>query len=232
MTTVCLVSANLNAFDPMLAPCDQDIPQDNVAFEYYWYTDTNFPPRVSSMTPRLQARIPKCFAWDMDPTRGYDFYIWVDSSYAMMHRGSVQWFLDRCKGTIDMALFLHPHRHNIREEAEFLKDRIDQGDRYLESRYKGERVGGQLAAIPPAYHDDTLYASTAFIYRNTPKVQAMLTEWWVHISRFHSVDQLALPYLVHKHGLQVLRLSENIYKFPYLTRTRPSERKRKEFEHG
>mgnify|MGYP001615419993 FL=1 len=55
----------------------------------------------------------------------------------------------------------------------------------------------------------------------------MLTEWWVHISRFHSVDQLALPYLVHKHGLNVLRLSENIYRFPYLTRIRPSERSKR-----
>lgn len=225
MTVVQIVQANCGSFDPTPTCAPQTVP-DDVQVHHHVFTDENFPHRVSSMTPRLQARIPKCFAWDMEPTLGADYYIWVDSSYSITRPDAVRWFLDRCKGTTDAAFFLHPNRRTPMEEAAYLKFRIQDGDPYLTSRYLGEDLTGQIRAIDHAA-EPPLFASTFFIYRNTSKVTAFLTEWWVHISRFHTVDQLALPHLVRKHGLNVLHLSENIYTFPYLTRVRPSERSRK-----
>ena len=68
--------------------------------------------------------------------------------------------------------------------------------------------------------DDSLYSSTAFIYKNTKKVQNILKEWWFHKSRFLIHDQLALPYVVQKGNGKVNIIDENYLRCHYITYTR------------
>ena len=212
--TVAVITANLGNFDPKADYVEQSLPYD-----FYRFTDENFPPRYNSMTPRLQARIVKMFGWQMVPA--HDYYIWVDASCIMSHRDSVKWFLEQCKD-VDMAVFKHPERNSIQEEADFLKERLKKNDRYLTSRYKNELIDEQLAVInaDKGFADQNLFASTAFIYRNNSKVQNVMFHWWHHTSRYHSIDQLSLPYVLFKQRCKIRIIPDNYLKIPYLKHVR------------
>jgi hypothetical protein len=210
--TVAVITANLGGFDPNGIYCEQSLPYD-------FYKFTNFPPRYNAMTPRLQARIVKIFGWQMVPP--HDFYIWVDASCIMSHRDSIKWFLKNCEG-VDMAFFKHPERNTIREEADFLKTRLKRRDKYIVTRYKNELIDEQLAAIntDKSFKDQNLFASTAFVYKNNPKVQNIMFHWWYHTSRYHIIDQLSLPYILFTQRCKVRIISDNYLKIPYLKHIR------------
>ena len=211
---VAVITANLGGFDPIF-----EYVKQSVEYDFYRFTDENFPPRKCAMTPRMQARIIKCFAWQMVP--GYDVYIWVDGSCSLWHEDSVKWFIEQL-GDADVAFFKHPDRDTIQQEADFLKKRMGKGSRYVLSRYDGELIDEQLAEIfsDGHYVDDRLIASTAFVYRNVPCVRDLLKEWWYHISRYHIIDQLALPYVLYHSACSVNIINEKYGEIPYLTYTR------------
>lgn len=209
--TIAVVSANFGNFDKPIDNVKQNLPKGFRLTEHR-FTDEDFPLRLNSMTPRLQARIPKMFSWQMLPD--FDYYIWVDSSCHLSSPEAVKWFLDRL-GTDDIAVFKHPHRNTVQEEADYLKKRLAISCPYITPRYANELIDEQLREVEP---NQGLFASTAFIYRNTTEVQKALKEWWYHTSRFHSIDQLSLPFVVK--DLKVKVIQDNYLKSPYLTYTR------------
>jgi hypothetical protein len=219
---VAVITANLGKFDRTVPYVKQ-----SVGYDFYMFTDENFLPRNCSMTPRLQARIVKTFGWQMAP--GYDIYIWVDSSYSLQHQDSVKWFVEQCEG-VDLAVLKHPMRNTIREEADYLEKRLTQEkakkkDPYVIKRYENELINDQLIEIEREkdFVDNHLFASTAFVYQNNERVRGMMKDWWYHISRYHSIDQLSLPYVIWKHGCSVRVIPtqhHHDFKIPYLTLTR------------
>ena len=212
---IALISANLGGFEQKIV---ENVPQ-SVKIDQFRFTDENFPPRFNSMTSRLQARIPKMWGWKMVP--GYNYYIWVDSSCSLSHQDSVKWLLDQCKNT-DLAVFKHPNRNSIQEEADYLKQRLAMKCPYITPRYENEMIDEQLAAIKEDgdYVDDKLYASTAFIYKNSGRVHGLLSHWWTHTSLYHSIDQLSFPYVIWKSKCSVKVIQESYLKVPYLKYTR------------
>jgi len=211
---ILLHSANLGSFDPFVPSVEQELPS-NVKLETYLFTDVNFLPRFRAMTPRMQARIPKMFCWQLFPD--FDYYLWVDASCTLSSRKAVWWFLEQCAGA-DSAFFLHPDRKSIREEYLFLKQQLEKGNKYLERRYAGEFLEEQYQEIYSdySYRDDLLIASTAFIYQNTLSMHRALKEWWYHTSRFHIIDQLSLPYVLKKSGTHFNLIKESYLDISYL----------------
>lgn len=211
---IAVITANMGQFDKEIEPVKQSID-----FDFYKFTNKNFPARHCSMTARLQARIPKTFSWQMIPD--YDIYVWVDSSCALLHTDSVKWFIENL-GDNDIAVFKHPNRHTIQEEANYLKERFIKKCKYITPRYENELIDEQLEEIfvDKNYIDKNLYASTAFVYRNNDKMQKALKEWWYHISRFHSIDQLSLPYILWQFNCNVGILPGKYMHIPYLTYVR------------
>lgn len=196
---VAVITAALGGFDkrqahPELAGCD-----------FYHFDDVNFPPRSKSMTPRLQARIVKTHMWQFVP--GYEYYLWVDSSCRLL---SKDWFLKQL-GTADIAVFKHPHRNTIQAEADYLKFRLGIDCPYITPRYENEDIDGQLAVVEPAQE---LYASTAFIYRDSPQIRRAMQDWWYNISRWHSIDQLSLPFVLFENACAVNVIPDNYEKNP------------------
>lgn len=209
---IAVVTANLGGFDPIF-----EYAKQSVDYDFYRFTDENFPPRSCAMTPRMQARLIKCFMWQIKP--GYDYYIWVDGSCSLLHEDSVKWFLEQCA---DAAFFKHPDRNTIQQECDYLKAKLIGKRDYMRLRYKGEFLDEQMAEIngDVSYRDDRLYASTAFVYKDSPKIHDMLKEWWYHISRYHIIDQLALPYVIKKSGCDIKVLDKFNGTNPYITHTR------------
>lgn len=175
MDDTAVVSANIGQFE-------KPIDDGRITI-----TEKEFPLRDKSMTPRLQARIVKTHMWQFVP--GYDYYLWIDGSCRLK---SKQWFIDQL-GDSDIAVMRHPHRETVVEEAEYLQHRLDIECPYITPRYENEDITGQMLQINPNL---PLYASTAFIYRDSPKVRAAMRHWYYHIARWHVIDQLSFSWCI------------------------------------
>lgn len=196
---VALISANIGTFDKPSEPVPQSIPYDRYHFTQH--------TRFNSLSPRMEARLIKSFAWQMIPE--HEYYLWVDSSCKLSDPESIRWFISKCRG--DIAVFKHPNRATIQEEADYLKHRLAINCPYITPRYKGEDIDGQLKEVNP---EAPLYASTAFIYRLNDSTKAMFKEWWYHITRYHSIDQLSFTQALR--GCEVNVIEESYLKIPYL----------------
>ena len=204
---IAIVTANLGNFDLRIDPVEQSMPAD-----FFRFTDENFPPRYTSMTSRLQARICKTHGWQMAP--GYDVYIWIDGSLSLRHPDSVKTLVEKLTG--DIVVFKHPNRNTVKEEAEYLKLRLKNGCDYITPKYDHELIDEQMEAIKDI-PDKHLFASGILVYKNNEKIQNMMKEWWYHISRFHSIDQLALPYCLQKYNCDFTVVPDHYGKVEYLT---------------
>ena len=207
-----LVTANLGSFDPAIDNVKQDLPSD-VALTEVRITDKEFPPRKKSMTPRMQARIVKMHAWQFAPDQ--DIYLWVDSSCRLARLDSVVWFLEQL-GDKDIAVFKHNRRNTIQEEADYLKERLEleaagKKQKYVLDRYENELIDEQLAEIDP---NGELYASTAFIFKDSQATRKAMKDWWYHTSRYHSIDQLSFTHAIK--SLKINVIQQDYLKCPYL----------------
>lgn len=213
---IAILSANLGNFDKPI-PCAKQILPEDWEVSYHTFTDEDFPP-IIGLTPRMQYRIPKMFGWQMFPD--YDYYIWLDGSMSLQHPDSVKWFIDKCGGH-DMALFRHPWRKTMKEETDHIEEKLKENNRYITPRYKNGLHKEQLAECLADSHfeDKALYTSTAFVYKNNYRVQEALKFWWYHSSRYFTCDQIVLPYVVFKGGLDINVIQENQFKIPYITLT-------------
>ena len=214
---VIVVSANLGGVEQPVQHESQLLPAD-VRVTWQQYDDKNFPPRPLSMTSRMQAKLPKLFAWKLLP--GYDVYIWLDASFRM-REDAVGHLLEQFRES-DLTIFAHPSRTSVATEAQFLAKRLT--GRYMRSRYIKDRYAGEWADVQLAdygadveFVDNRLFACGCFAYRPTPVIQALMTEWWWHISLYHINDQLSFPYVLSKSKVVISVISEDIYKCSFLT---------------
>lgn len=201
MPKIAVVSANLGEFDQR----PEHTPQSSEC-SFFDITDDQFPLRTNSMTPRLQARIVKMFMWQFAP--GFDYYLWVDSSCRLALPDSARWFANHLEayGSTDIVVFKHPNRDTVQQEADYLKERLTleksrKKQPYVLQRYEYEDIDGQLAEVDPEVE---LYASTAFMYKDSPQVRDAMKEWWYHTSRYHSIDQLSFPYAIRKLHAEII----------------------------
>lgn len=219
LTSAVILSANLGGYDPEL----EWVPQNKVngtTFSITRFSDYNFPGRELAMTSRLKPALVKMFGWEFLP--GFDFYIWVDGSRTLVSPDFGSYMLHELGDRADIAIFKHPERNSIKEEHDFVKQKMADGSRYLLERYSGEWLDGQYDFIrgDRKFVDDRLFASTSFAYRPTPRIKAAFKEWWYHKTRFLLHDQLALPYVLAKAHVKVNVIDANIYKLPYWEYTR------------
>jgi hypothetical protein len=219
---IALISADLGKFRNNLTSeyVKQELPE-GWTLDIHFFDDANFPGRPS-LSPRLQAKIPKMLGYELLP--GYDFYIWLDSSFALSHKNAVVWFVESCQNA-DIAVFKHPYRNTICEEVKYIVSSMEAGDEYLIERYKDEPIREQvdLYCSDRDYSANSLYALGAFIYRkellNQPG-KNILPLWFYHNSRYSIQDQLSFPYLADRltssKGLKVAEFSDGIFSNRYI----------------
>lgn len=199
---VAVLSANLGEFDTFVKPVPQTVPHT-----YHCWTDKDFPP-ITGLTPRFQYRIPKTHGWQME--MGYDIYVWLDASMSFARKDSLEWLIKQL-GKNDMAFFKHPWRDNVKEEIAHIEDHLSKGKKYITDRYKNGLHNEQPVLDP----DDKLYFSGVFIYKNTPKAQQALIQWWYFQSRYYTCDQANLPYALQ--NIDVGVIDEDPFNCKYLT---------------
>lgn len=210
-----VVSASLGGFDKETEQVEQTLP-----CAYHLFTDENFPPRTNAMLPRLQAKIPKMFAWQLLPD--HDYYLWLDGSIKLADPNAAQYFYDQIQG-FDVAVLKHETHVNVKHEWRYTKNGIYQKNRYLYPRYKDEFVYELFNVIKddPDFVDDSLYIGGLFIYRNTPAVHEMMKNWWYFVSRYLIQDQVSWTYVLKKSGLKIKVLPttlSQLYLDGYITK--------------
>lgn len=194
---IALISADLGGCRRNLSASyvKQDLPE-GWSLDAFFFDDANFPSRPS-LSARLQSKIPKMLGYELLP--GYDFYIWIDSSFILSDSGAVAWFVSSCAGR-DMVVFRHPQRSSIADELGYIKGAIGGGDAYLAQRYDGEPIKEQvkLYLADPAFRDESLYALGAFVYSKEmlgrPE-RNLMPLWYYHNARYSIQDQISFPYL-------------------------------------
>lgn len=207
---VAVVTANLGAIDETRVHESQSVNHDSYVFD-----DTSFPPRFNALTPRLQAKIPKFFAWQLVPD--YDYYVWLDSSIRMKRSDTVGWLLSYCESS-DFAVFKHDRRTTVAAETQRVAKALRQNSISATLRYENEWIDEQLAVIQAdsSFVDGNLAAAGVFIYRNTPQVQLLLKEWWYHVSRYCIQDQISLPYVLETSGVSYTLIDEIYWDCEYV----------------
>lgn len=197
----------------------QHVVQD-VPYDYYWFSEHNLPPRLP---PRLQAKIPKMFAWQLLP--GYNYYLWLDGNIALNSPNTVKHFQEQIDGH-DIVVIRHHRRPNIRQEVRYLRKGLREQSNYLVARYNNEYWKEQYELIEKDedFVDDLLVIGGIFMYRNTPQVQAMLKEWWYHNTRYNIQDQISFPYVLKKSGIKIKILDHDYTKWNLISHQKHKNR--------
>jgi len=100
-----------------------------------------------------------------------------------------------------VAVFKHPQRQTVQQEADYLMQRLAKNCPYITPRYANEELVHQLAVIDPSL---PVYATTAYIYKNSKAVQEALKELWYHVTRFHTDEQLQFSWVFRDLDLRVI----------------------------
>lgn len=177
------------------------------------FTDENLPPR-KSLTPRMQAKIPKLFGWQLAP--GFEIYLWLDGNITVTDEGIA--YLNKELEGYDMVVLRHPARPNIRQEVRYTRKGINQQSIYMLNRYQNEHLKEMYEIVEndKDYVDDLLVIGGIFLYRNTPKVQEMMKEWWYYITRYIVQDQISLAYVLKKSGIKYKVLNDDFNNCSWL----------------
>lgn len=215
-----ILTAVLDDFDTIVDPVKQFLHNPTIEYDFIRITDKEFPP-IKGLTPRFQYRIPKYFGWQMYP--GYDYYLWLDGGVSLTSDKSLAYFYNRCLDR-DMVVFKHPWRNSIAEEVQHIDDYLNRksgtkkGQDYLIRRYENGLHKEQLKDIQydTDYMDDHLYASTAFMYRDSERVRDAFRNLFLHQARYFTCDQLAFTYCIK--DLDIRELDEDVFKNEYIGR--------------
>ena len=210
---ISIASANLAEIDARSTVPSQQLPAGWDA-EFRFFADLDLPPRAQAISPRLQSKLPKMcgFEWFKDA----DLIGWLDCAYTVTTPGLAAWLVEQL-GDADICLMRHPERTSVSDEIAFMAQRMQQGDDYLISRYAGEPMAEQVQSYlsDPGFHDGWLAAAGCFVYRNTPAVRAAMKDWLIECIRWSSQDQLSLPYVLQRHGIEPRWMDASIWRSPH-----------------
>jgi len=149
--------------------------------------------------PRMRAKYFKCNSHILD----CDVSIWIDGSATIKIPAFEQWCLNQL-GSADIALFKHPERDCIYDEANFCHNMPKYRDlpvllqvmEYMRMKYP--RKNG-------------LWACGLLIRRNNKKVKEFNRLWWKHNKKYTYQDQLSFPVCAREVGLKINTIDLNLW---------------------
>jgi hypothetical protein len=176
-------------------------------------------PRIKAMSPRLRGKIPKMIVWEDHP--GYDYYIWMDSSFSLLKTNAIEKMVDYCIGW-DACFFKHPARTSVKQELDFVVELMKNDNQYLIERYSGEKMTEQVDFYlkDATWQDNLLLACGIFIYSKSiieNKEYNLMKEWFYQNCLWSVQDQLSLPYLLHKFKTNFRLLEGSVYSNYYIS---------------
>jgi hypothetical protein len=218
--TVCVYTSVFGGFDDLKPPPSQTIACDWVCF-------TDEPDRVTvapwrgvlcdeQLLPgaevRMRSRLLKAMSHRAMRELGaeYDFTIWNDASIRVLRSTFVERFVDAASAS-GMALVRHPERDCIYDEVE-ASLRPGTAHKYARGRIR-EQVEHYRAEGYPA-HNGLLACGTIARDMRNDDVRRIDEAWWEEIRRWSVHDQLSLPYVLWRLGLEAGVVEMNQWRNP------------------
>lgn len=142
--------------------------------------------------PQRFAKLPKILPHRF--FQQYSYTLWIDASVLPLF-DDINFLIDKYLKTADLALFKHPWRNSIKEEAdECIKLGLDSPEKIQRQVKKYQNEG---------YPDSSLYAGTIILRRMSTQTTKFNEIWWKEIKRHSKRDQLSLPYAIWKANIKV-----------------------------
>ena len=156
-----------------------------------WQIEPMVPSR---MDPLMQAKVYKVLAHMMLPP-GTEYSLWVDGSMEFssgLHPGRLA---QECLGDADLALFRHPSRSCLYDEALICSRRGLDDPAVMARQMNRYRAEGYP-------RNNGLAECSVILRRHTPAVARLNELWWEEINKGSRRDQLSFNYVCWKLGIK------------------------------
>lgn len=205
--SVAVVSSCYGGIDSLKQPPDQSLEP----VEWVMVTDSDSAPdkwtylfqKRDWVSPRFAAKHAKAQPFDYV---GTDIAIWLDTGATIK---SAEFVADAVAslGDADVAMWPHPERNNIIDEAAVSTTM---------NKYGGQFPNHQAAHYVNQGLPDALWATGCIVWRNTPKNVAAGRHWLTEMLRWTLQDQLSWPYVAWNHGLRINPLPQSLWGNRYI----------------
>jgi hypothetical protein len=231
MSEITLISTNFGIDDIKPFPPGPDI-------DTFYYTDaatlaTADPDAAASWTriivpnyprhdfnPRLRGRYFKAQIHRLPETAGSRWLVWADASLRFIDPTFIAEQAERLASLPPQQRLLlvpHPERQTVREEYEYVRDLIHNGNEYLRIRYADEKMTEQIEFFESQGMniDAPLWCGTIWMVENSALLNQCWDSWWDQNLRFGMMDQLSLPILLEQFRLEPQVLPVNVISNRY-----------------
>jgi hypothetical protein len=131
----------------------------------------------------------------------YERSLWIDASFTIV--GSISRLIDDLGSRGKLALFPHPQRTCIYDEAEVVKALGYERAEIVDLQMACYRARGFPRGIG--------LCESGVIYRahHDPEVRLVMEDWWRQVEVFSQRDQLSSSFVFWKHGIDYARIPGN-----------------------
>lgn len=211
---VVVYTAICGGYDALRAALAQTVACDFVALtdgelpgDQGWQVRALQAP-ASGMPARLVSRWPKATPHQFFDRAQYRYAIWVDGSLEVLSATFVADMLAALRGQV-IGAFPHPQRECIYEEAQVCQPL---------QKYADYDLAGQVATYQregyPAQHG--LPACTVLVWDlRHPRQAEAGNRWWAEQRQWGTMDQLALPVVLWRMGLDWAVLPGHLWRNPW-----------------
>ena len=164
----------------------------------------NYPN--STLHPRLRAKYFKMFPWEVAALSKYETVIFIDGSIQITSPDFVRFMAEGC--TSDIALYLHPQRDCIFDEAQASRSLV---------KYDNQAIDSQMDYYANLYpRHGGLWACGVMVRKiQSPLIRELMAKWWWENIKWTYQDQLSFPVICRMLGIHPTALEGNQYKNPF-----------------
>jgi hypothetical protein len=180
---IAVITANVGGFDiPKLIP-NQTLEYDLVRIDDIELEGDN----------RHKAKLPKMQSHRI--LKDYDIHIWIDSSVQVKSENFVKYMVEQLADN-DIAIGKHNLRDCAYSEMYYIIREIENGNKYLESRYNKSDLLSVNAFLRSNNFPERmgLWACGIFARYNNDKVNDIFDKWWESECKYLTIDQPMFSY--------------------------------------
>jgi hypothetical protein len=165
-------------------------------------------PNLTESQKKVQAVLASKFfkmRWIAESTH-YDYIVWMDGKYLLRNPNLTQTVRKYMGESVDMLAMKHPERNTVAAELRPASERAAQ---LLHDDSVIQKANETYKRYVREGFSDTvgLFDSAMFIVRPA-RVHNMFLDWWHEVQQGVPRDQISLPWMIQKHGINVLSISE------------------------
>ena len=138
----------------------------------------------------------------------YEYSVWIDANIVLKDIDWLRRSIENLRNLdYGLALFPHPHRQCIYEEAQ-----VSMGM----EKYQSQPIMEQILSYRTENHpiDWGLWACGIIIRRNDRLTNHLMSCWMHEIDRWSDQDQISLPFLLRRFGIEPMPLEGGLYDNP------------------